>query len=95
MSDLLKNKDPEPHEVDIPDSVCLMKFSEVMALGKKHPIDILKRKYVELTVNQYLYCACVHTIDTSQLTSIQYSSQVEALVILKVAYLPGTHGNPE
>lgn len=47
---MLKCKDLEGREeceVNVLDSICVMKFSEVIALGRENPVDILKKKYVD------------------------------------------------
>lgn len=43
-------------QVNVPDSVCLMKFTEVMALGRKHPVDISKKKYVKYPAMDLWLC---------------------------------------
>ena len=39
-------QDLEGCEKAIPDSICGIKFTEVMALGRRNPINVLKKKYV-------------------------------------------------
>jgi hypothetical protein len=38
-------KDLEECKESVPDSVGVMKFTEVLSLGKKSPVDIMKKKY--------------------------------------------------
>ena len=76
-----------------PDAVSLIKFTDVMALGKENSIDLSKIKYVTFSIPYHWHKECY--AGTSQLIFIPWHSQVVALETPKVASFRGRLGNQE